>query len=159
MKELFLAIILGALLGFGITGGFLAVQNSKKGKTITSTISVSPTTDPSAVLTPTTNDIPTPISANSQITASTGQVTIDSPKNNDVVANTKVTLKGSAVAQSTLVITTPIKTYYTQADNAGNFNIDIDVDSGVNRVQVDAIDPQENQTTAQILVTYSTAKF
>jgi hypothetical protein len=152
IKELFLAVILGALLGFGITGGVVAIRNNK---TAASPTIVSPTPAVSGTVSTTPQS---PDSANN-LNTSSHQITIDSPENNSVVTNAQLTLKGSTSPQSHLVITTPSKTYFTTADNAGNFNADIEIDSGVNQIQVDSIDASDNQATIQIIITYSTAKF
>lgn len=151
-KELLLAVILGALLGFGITGGILALKNSQK------TTSTSPSTAVNGP-TGTVSVAPQPsVNPADSLNTNNHQITIESPVNESIVTNSKVTIKGSTSPKSILVISTPSKTYFASADNAGNFNIDIDVDSGVSQIQIDSLDSQDNQATAQLIITYSTAK-
>jgi hypothetical protein len=151
IKELILAIILGCLLGFGITGGYIAI---KKNKPTTQVTTISPT--PSTFTNQNTTPAPSPTISDNK---STHQISLDSPENESVSATSQITLKGSTTPQSTLVITTSSNTYLASADNAGNFSVNVEIDSGPNNIQIDAFDPQDNQTTISILVTYSTAKF
>lgn len=154
IKELFLAIFLGALLGFGVTGGVVAIKNSQTAKPTDST-----TISPTPVISGTTSVIPEPTGSSDTLDTNSHQITIDSPENESVVTNSQITLKGSTTPQSHLVITTPSKTYLAVADNAGNFSLDIEIDSGANQIQINSIDPNDNQATTQIIITYSTAKF
>ncbi len=158
IKELILAIILGGLLGFGITGGYLAVkkdktktdppqiENQKPSGTLTET-SITPTASSTPQVTP------------EEKNTSKHQVTIDSPENETVSSNSLITLKGLTSPNSTIVITTTSKNYTTTSDKAGNFSQEIEIDSGANLIQITSIDLEDNQATSQLLVTYSTAKF
>lgn len=151
-KELLLAIILGALLGFGVTGGIIAYKNSKSSPS-TPPENAQPTVSNTSPITPNLSTVPSsPLDTNNH------QITIESPQNEALVANSKLTIKGSTSPQSNLIISTPTQTYFATADNAGNFNTDIDIDSGVNQIQIDSIDSQDNQATTQLIITYSTAK-
>jgi len=149
-KELLLAVILGALLGFGLTGGFVALKNSQKNTPITPSATVKP-----AVTTVTPQPSENPANA---LNTNNHQITIESPQNESLVANSQVAIKGFTSPGSYLIISTPSKTYLTSADNAGNFNTNIDIDTGVNQIQVDSIDSQDDQATAQFIITYSTTK-
>ncbi len=154
IKELLIAITLGALLGFGVTGGIVALRKNQTTTPVTATdISPTPTITDTSVNTDSTSDSDENLNTNSH------QITIESPADESVTGNSQVTIKGSTTPQSHLVISTPIKTYFVIADNAGNFNTDIEIDSGVNQIQIDSVDPQDNQATKQIIITYSTAKF
>lgn len=150
-KEIILAIVLGALLGFGLTGGYFAVKKNPSTQVgnVTPTISITKSEPTSTTATPTS----TPTIDNSD-----NQITIDSPENESIVSNSKVTIKGTCNSKSTVVVTTSTKNYTTRADNAGNFNIEIEVETGTNQIQIDAIDPSDNQSTIKLLITYSTAK-
>lgn len=151
IKELFITVILGALLGFGLTGGFLAVKNHSSNQTST-LITITPI--------PSNADVKSsPAPTETILSTGNDQIVIDYPLNESIVTNSKITLKGNSSSKSTLIITTPLKTYYTTADDTGHFSLDIEIDSGANLIQIDSIDSQDNQSTTQILVTYSTAKF
>ncbi len=153
IKELILAIALGALLGFGITGGYVAVKNNQSNLTKTQNL---PTPQPTDNLTDTnTQNLPTPTP---NLSTTDHQIQIESPENESIVTNSQLTLKGFTTAKSHLIIITPVKNYYTAADNAGNFSIDVEIESGVNQIQIDSIDSNDNQASIQLIVTYSTAK-
>lgn len=148
IKELFLAIILGALLGFGVTGGFFALQKNKNPTVVTDnitpTISISPEN-----ITPT-------IDVNQN--KSNSSLTITSPENNAVVATSKLAITGSTQPNSTIIITTLTNSYTTTSDSSGSFSTTIDLDSGANQINLTSIDSDDNQTESQLLITYSTAK-
>lgn len=149
IKDLLVAIALGAVLGFGVTGGFFVLNKPKQNiSTPTPTPIVSVTPDqPSSDQNPTDT-----ISINENLN-------IDSPKNESVFSTSKITIKGSSKPDSIIVIKTPIKIYNSTVDKSGTFSIDIELETGVNLIKVSSIDTQDNQTDAQLLVTYSTSKF
>jgi uncharacterized protein (UPF0333 family) len=148
VKELFLAIFLGALLGFGITGGFFALNKNKNTTSaatqITPTISVS--NEDKIKPTPTIDQ------------NSSGKLTISTPVNNTIVSTSNITVTGITAPQSIVVITTPLKSYTTTAGAAGSFDVDIQLEGGANQIQVTAIDSQDEQTEVLLNITYSTAK-
>lgn len=150
IKEILLAITLGALLGFGITGGYIAINKEKVSATV---VSVSPTPMNNN---PSNSNVPTPTA--DSIDTNTHQLTIESPENETIIANSQTSIKGTTSPQSSLIVTTPANTYYTTADNAGNFNLNIEVESGVNSIQIDSIDSNDNQASTQLIITYSTVK-
>jgi hypothetical protein len=152
LKDIFLALFLGALLGFGLTGGYFAVNK----KRTTTTPPASEIT--SAIPSPITS-INTPTSTETNNTSTINhQITIDSPLNQSLVSNSKITIKGTTSPNSFLVISTPVKSYYYQSDAAGNFSIDVEIDSGANLIDINSFDANDNSAKATILVTYSTAK-
>lgn len=154
IKEILLAIILGALLGFGVTGGYIAIN---KEKVSVNTDSIIPTPIIDSTNTDTVS-VPSPTGTTDNSSNSDHQLKIESPQNETIISGSKTTIKGTTSPLSSLIITTPIKTYYANADNAGNFNINIEIESGVNLVQIDSIDAFDNQASSQLIITYSTAK-
>ena len=149
LKELLTALILGALLGFGLTGGYYAYKKNQSNPQPKTIVQATITPDPSAV--PELTPQPT-------LTTSNFELTIDEPLPDAIVSNSKVTLKGSFAPQGFIIINTFNNTYSTTADNAGNFSIDIEVDSGANIIKIDAFDKNDNQISSEITITYSTAK-
>ena len=152
IKEFILAITLGALLGFGITGSYLALNKNKK------TVSIASPT-PTVAQDQNTTPIPTTATTSEPTIQSNHTLTIDSPQNESIVAVSSVSIKGATTPLSSIVITTASKSYYTSSDNTGKFSQEIEVDSGPNQIQIDSFDPLDNQTSTTLLVTYSTAKF
>lgn len=160
IKELLIAVILGSLLGFGITGGYLAVKKSGRAPSVTSQpSSTTPTptstrTSASLAVTsaPTITTTPSP-TVNPEIS-----LVINSPENESIVSSSEVSLSGTTNPNSTILISTLSRDYRIISDGSGNFKTNIELDSGVNRIQIDSIDPNDNQISTQVMVTFSTAK-
>lgn len=156
IKELLLAIALGAFLGFGITGGFFAL-NKNKTTTVASSELISPTPIQEQSNTTTNNTINATDSTLKNAT-SNSLITITSPENQSVVTNSKVTINGSVTPKSIVIISTTSKDYNTIANDNGEFSQDIELDSGANLINISSVDSQDNQAETKILITYSTAK-
>lgn len=150
IKELFLAIILGALLGFGLTGSYFALKPQKNNQTPSPTVTSIPT---AATVSPVAVS-PTPTEPISSL-----KLSIDSPLNQSIVATSKIELQGSSGPDVSLIVQTPTRTYQTNTDKNGSFAIEIDLESGANIIKVTAIDSELNQADTTLLITYSTAKF
>lgn len=152
IKELSLAIILGLLIGFGLTGTFFFVrQSSNKSQNTVEIKSPSPI--------PTTSDnsqaLPTPIAEPS----TNPNLEITSHQNNDIVATSKITLTGNTNPKSQVIITTLSKNYRSLSDNQGKFSQSIDLEPGLNIINISAISENNQENQAEIYLTYSTAKF
>lgn len=148
LKEYFIAIILGALLGFGVTGGYYSIR-SRPQKTVHP--------DQPIVVTPTPNKSE-PVQPESSPPPPQTNFVIQSPENYSIVSTSKIDLSGTTTPQSTIVISTPVDSYVTQSNSSGDFSQKIDLESGFNIIQITAVDPQENQTDLELIITYSTAK-
>ena len=147
IKELLLAILLGALLGFGITGGYYAYKNSQTKKPIIN--QQSPTPDISQSPSPVTQEI----------NSTTNELTIISPDNEAVINTPVVTLKGTTSANSLIVVQSTIKSYTTQADDNGNFSLaNVELEGGINLLQISSFDSNDSQSEVELYVTYSSAK-
>lgn len=157
LKELFIALTLGALLGFGLTGSYLAIKNSQQ-------------TPPSSLgsTTPIVIDEPLPSSASTTNTSTTQQtiedtsnhrITIESPDHQSISTNSKTTIKGSTTPNSIIIISTIKQTIHVSSEANGSFSQEIDLENGANIIQIDSISPTDEIATSQLLVTYSTAKF
>lgn len=58
-----------------------------------------------------------------------------------------------------VVIKNGSKIYNANADSEGDFEVEINLESGANSIQITGIDDKNDQTSeAEFLVTYSTAK-
>lgn len=157
LKELFVAIILGALLGFGITGGYFSLVKNTPPKTLPPT-----TPTPQVATTPSTDSLttsPTPTDDSQNTSEATNTLTLDSPENESLVTNSKITLKGSTSPSSYVIAITPKGTYSTQANASGAFEFEVDIDSGANIISLTSVSQDDATTTSEVLVTYSTAKF
>jgi hypothetical protein len=149
IKELVLAIVLGALLGLGVTGGYLALN--KKNTKIDQPKQQVEITTPTAIPTASENSNASKLNENSQLN-------ITSPQADSLVATDKIDIEGITTANSLIVVTTTSKTFSGKSDQKGQFSIPITIDSGINFIKISAIDQNNNQFDTQVNVTYSTAK-
>ena len=149
IKELFLAIIIGALLGFGVTGGYLTLHQKTQSQ------------EPVIITQPTTIPTPTnePFSTeNENIETSNNKLNIISPEDNLLVSNSALNITGNTINNSQIIINTATENFTGQSDQDGLFNIPIKIEAGFNIIKISAIDPQGNQLDTEINITYSTAK-
>lgn len=153
IKELIITITLGAIFGFGLTGGFITLKKTNKTQ-----LPPPNNNPPQTQISPTvtTQDITiTPLPTKTE----TGQfVNIETPENESIVSNSKTKLRGSTSQDSMVIIKTPVKSYSVQADKTGQFELDIELETGVNFVKISSFDPQDNEANLELLITYSTSK-
>jgi hypothetical protein len=149
IKELSLAVIFGLLIGFGLTGTFFYVKQSaqrpKPGPNIV-VPSPAPETTGNPKLSPTSSPSSTP------------NLEITSPQNNDIISTGKTTLKGLSSPNSLIVITTPLKNYQLSADSQGEFSQSIDLEAGLNAVNITSINQNDQENHIEIFLTFSTTK-
>lgn len=147
IKEYFLAIILGAILGLGVTGGYFAYRQN----TIKST-----TTEISPI--PTDSQMSTQISVTPTVSEKKSSINITSPEDGTVLSTAKTNVKGTAKPNSLVIISTPSKTFSDKTNSNGVFDIIVDLDSGVNLIKISSIDSNDNQDETELTLTYSTTK-
>lgn len=148
IKEFVLTIILGAILGFGITGSYLVLHKNSTQSISANNTEISPTPIISETIIETT---PTPTTQNPNLT-------ITAPENNTVLNTDTTSIKGTAKSNSSIIISNGSETFTGQANANGIFSINISLASGANLVKITAIDSEDNQTETELLLTYSTAK-
>lgn len=146
IKELSLAIVFGLLIGLGLTGTFFYLRQGHS-----STVNSQKITAPSPIP---TNLTPTSTSSNS----STNTLSVSSLQNNDIVATSKITLTGLFTPNGLLFVTTPQKNYHTTVDAQGQFSLSIDLEPGLNDINLLATDSQDRESRLELFITYSTAK-
>jgi len=146
IKELFLAIIIGAILGFGVTGGYLTLH--EKTQSQKPVIITQPTTIPTPITQLLTNETNNP----------TNNLNISSPENNLLVSNSSLNIIGNTTSNSQIIINTATQSFSGQSDQEGLFDIPIKLDAGLNIIKISAIDSFGNQLDTEINITYSTAK-
>ncbi len=151
IKELSLAIILGLLIGFGLTGTFYYVKQNKIKQQNPPNI-VIPTTAPENNNSTSSNPIPT------SNFSSLPELKVISPQNNDIVSTSKITIKGQSSPNSLIIITTPLKNYHLSADVQGLFSQEISLESGFNSINLTTIDQNDGENHLELFITYSTTK-
>lgn len=151
IKELSLAIVLGLLIGFGLTGTFYYVKQNKNRQQNTPNI-VIPTTVPENNNSSSSNPIP------SSSFTSLPELKVNSPQNNDIISTSKVTIKGQSSPNSLIIITTLLKNYHLSADLQGLFSEDITLEPGFNSINLTTIDQNDQENHLELFLTYSTTK-
>lgn len=146
IKEYFIAIILGAILGFGATGAFFALNKNN--------------TKPNAT---TISPIPTDIQMSTQVSVTPipekkSPINIISPEKDSVLSTSKTNIKGNAKPNSLIIISTPSKTFNDKSNSNGVFDVSVELDSGINLIKINSIDQDDNQDETEITLTYSTTK-
>jgi len=134
-KEALFAIIIGVLLGLGITYGIYQFRQRSSASTQTAE---------TAEVTP-------------QPTPATEKLLITSPKDGAVLSETKIRLSGTAESDEKIVIFVNDKEYITQADDIGAFAQEIELDTGGNVIEVTAINATGGQKVQKFEVVVSTA--
>lgn len=150
IKELSLAVIFGLLIGFGLTGTFYYVKQSNSGQKRTPNIVV-PTSAPE-------NKNTDKVSPTSLPNKSGLNIEISSPQNNDIIPSSKTTLKGTTTPNGLIIVTTPIKNYHFSALDTGEFSQSIDLEPGLNIINITAVDSSDQETNIVLSLTYSTTK-
>jgi len=149
-KELLLAIIIGIVLGFSITGFFWA---KKEGKLSFFSSTKSPSVEQNKKeATPT----PTPTIGQKKETLF---LEISEPENEAVVNQEELTIKGKTIANGTVIIIWEEGEDILVADENGEFSSEITLVGGENEIEISAYDNEGNQATKVLTITYSTAKF
>jgi Bacterial Ig domain len=145
LKEIILAIIIGALLGFGLMGGYLAINNKKKNDDNPPVI-----TSPAPVSDSDSNQSPN--------SSENKNIIIDSVEDYDIVDNDDLTLSGNTTPNSTIVVTLDDQILDDVSDKKGEFTFDLSLESGLNIIKITVIDEQNNQSEKELHITYSTAE-
>ena len=147
-KELILAIIIGAILGLGVTGGYMTMQHKSETPKEKSVI-----TEPTLIPT-----IPDNNSNTKEISKTSEEITITSPEPDSLLSSEKTSIIGISPKNSNIIIVTPTSSFIGKSDDKGNFQIPITLDSGLNLIKITSIDQENNQKDISINITYSTAK-
>ena len=146
LKELFLAIILGALLGFGITGGYLAIsKRNNSNKNIP------------AIVTPIPQSVENISNQENSSSNETG-FSLNSIEDLDIVSKETFTIEGTTTSpNNTIIATLGDQIINATSDQYGKFSLQIKLTSGLNNIKITAIDSNNNQFEKNINITYSTA--
>ncbi len=157
-KELIIAICLGAFLGFGLMGSFFGLKNFLTDKT--NPLITAPTPEPTNPLTPTqsakitvtaTPDSPTP-------EATGNKLVITEPKQNSLSSVTEITVKGTTLPGSLVVITNKDTVSQAIASDTGTFSAKMKLESGLNEVNIASLDKNDNSFQETLFITYSNVK-
>ena len=154
-KQLLISIFLGALFGFILTTTYFYTKNNNKilapkteetsnqeediaEKEDAETIEISETTE--------------------QEYASTIFLDILTPQNESIVEKETLIISGKTTPDSIIVLNTIDDTLHSTSNELGEFDLEINLESGINILHFTAISIDDTQIEKEILVTYSTAK-
>lgn len=139
-KEAIFAIIIGVLVGLGITFGIYQLR-----------LKTSRTNTTNSDITSDTTSTPTPTDNSNQ------KLLITSPIDESIVSSTDLRVSGTAEPNEMVVILINDKEYVTQADSIGAFAQDVELDNGGNIVTVIAVAADGTQTKVVYNVVVSSA--
>lgn len=146
LKELFLAIILGALLGFGLTGGYLAINKKND-----------PNKNISTIVTPTPQSVEN-TSTQENVSSKEEGFSFSTIEDMDVVSKENLTIDGTTTSpNNTIIATLGDQIVNSTSGEDGKFSLQIKLTSGLNNIKITVIDSSNNQFEKNINITYSTA--
>ncbi|MFA5025337.1 MAG: hypothetical protein WC503_02435 [Candidatus Shapirobacteria bacterium] len=149
IKELSLAVIFGLLIGFGLTGTFFFVKQSQK---------LAPNIPNITVPTPAPDNQNDPKTTPTLNTSTSPNIEITSPQNNDIISTSKTVIKGHTSPNSLVIITTPLKNYNLDTNSQGDFSVNINLEPGLNAINLTVIDQNDAENHTELFITYSTTK-
>lgn len=139
-KEKIILSLIAALIGIVLAiGAFFIYQSTKK------------VNDSDIKKITIENPSPTP--------SSSVFVTIERPKDEEVVDDRIITISGKTVPDAKIVVLTESNEEAGVAANNGNFSTEITLDDGENIIEVSAIARNGEIAKAKLTVTYSTESF
>lgn len=140
-KERIILSFFALLIGLAVAGGaFYLYQNTQKGEP--------------EVMSDTVVNIPTPTLQPNQ-----NLLTIEKPQNEDVVSSQSITISGKTLPDTSIVAQTGTDEQIAEASSNGSFQLTIDIDEGVNIIQITAIYADGSQKSEQLTITHSEEDF
>ncbi|NCN87629.1 MAG: hypothetical protein GW941_01900 [Candidatus Pacebacteria bacterium] len=135
-KELFLAILIGLVVGLVIVFGFYRTKVVLTPKNDNPILTESPSPEASA-------DI-------------ISNLVIHSPLNESIQNKEEVTIAGSTNNNEFVVIMVNEKDFVTTADDSGNFSISTILETGSNIIEINSINEDGKITTEELTVIFTT---
>lgn len=135
-KEVIIAILVGLTMGLIITFGIYRVTRS---------ITEKPLTDLN------TQDL------NSEATATPTVLALHSPDDGTVQTETELTVTGTTIANSFIVVFVNDEDYISNSDESGNFAIKVTLSQGENFIRVHVLDQEGSATVEERIVVVSDA--
>ena len=128
-KEVFIAIVIGLIMGLFVTYGFYHSQRASQQNLATSIVDI-------------TQDQP-------ETALENGKLTIFSPDDEIVIDEQSVKVAGKATPNSLIVIYVNNDPTVIQADETGNFSKTVELETLANIITIHALDEDGEQNTAQ----------
>lgn len=86
-------------------------------------------------------------------------LSIDSPKDEDVLDKKTITISGKTIPQAVIVISTPTTDQVVSPTTTGSFSATATLSDGENQIQITAIAPNGEEVKVNRTVTFSTEMF
>jgi hypothetical protein len=134
-KEVFIAVVIGLVLGLFITYGLYTARQALIQPPAISTIPGIDETQPAQ---------------------DTSSLIITSPTDETVTTEKEITVVGSTLAKSFLIIFVNDTETITTADETGNFSVNVQLDPGGNIISVHSLDENGRESIAERAVVYLT---
>lgn len=128
-KEIFIAIIIGLFFGLLITYGVYRTRL--------------------ALTQNTTNLDQTEINPSPELLTDTSNITVFSPEDGLIQENKELTISGTSLPNSYVILFVNNEDYISTADDTGNFSFNVILENGSNVLKVHAIDENGTTTTVQ----------
>jgi hypothetical protein len=138
-KEAIFAILIGIIVGLGITFGIYTIRKNKTSEIDQQIQNLAST--------------PTPAPEDN----GNSKLLITSPKDESILSSTSLRISGNAEPNEMIVIFINEKEYITQADSIGAFAKDVELDDGGNIIDVTSVATDGSQTTQTLNVVVSKA--
>ena len=143
-KEILIAIIIGFVLGLVITFGIWTANKSLKEGT---------TSNQQTGVTENGNITPAPTQAEEKL-----PLTIISPENNALLNQEKLEIVGKTSPKVVVAISYEEGEKIIEADEEGNFTLEITLVGGSNEINISAFDSQGNEASKTLNIVFSTAE-
>ncbi len=136
-KEMIISVLVGLIFGLIIVYGVYTAQNSlSKPDQTTQKLEASPTTEEEHEL--------------------DGNLSLHSPEDESIVSESTMTIAGTTIAHSYVVIFINDDESITTADESGNFSIEGELELGSNIIEVHVVDEDGNIIVKERTVIYTT---
>jgi hypothetical protein len=135
-KELFLAILIGLVVGLVIVFGIYRTKIIFTPKNDNPILTESPSPEASAEI--------------------ISNLVIHSPLNESIQDKEEITIAGSTNHNEFVVIMVNEEEFITNADESGNFSISATLETGSNIIQINSINEDGKITTEELTVVYTT---
>jgi len=86
-------------------------------------------------------------------------LTVESPKNEEVLDRRTIEVKGKTFSENTVIVSTNTEDVVGKPAKDGKFSITVTIDAGVNKIITRSIAPNGEEIIDERIVTYSTEEF
>jgi hypothetical protein len=90
-----------------------------------------------------------------QVGVGKNRITIDSPRNLDVIVASPFTVSGITKPLTWVVISSENVDYLTQSADNGTFSVDVKPEAGINHIKVTSVNVQGDESSQEIVAVYS----